>query len=127
MAEFIEVIKQRERMCEANLEKTHTCSKCPIGLKNNGTDEDCVHYLFKFPLQAQADIMKWARENPKPTNEDKLREVFVEVFGVQLTGKPYGCELIKCPHEDEDSDEGCDTCKYKGFWQKEYKEPKGEE
>jgi len=111
MAEFTEVMEQRQRMCD----EMESCSVCRL---NSG----CFTFMKKRPKEAEEIIMRWAEEHPIQTNADKFKDVFKEVFGIKLGDGLHSCELIKCSREAD-----CETCKYKGFWQKEYEKPKGEE
>lgn len=115
MAEFIEIMKQRERMCEIFIEH---CSKCPIGAGNNGIHCACNVFLGEHPQEAEEIIMQWAKENPVKTNAD----VFREVFGLDIAKNHHSCLGIKCPDEQIT----CYGCAYDEFWDKEYKEPKGD-
>lgn len=121
MAEFMEVMKQRTRMCEAHSEKL-MCNDCPLSFRNSSSNLGCHEFTTEYPRKAEEIIMKWAEEHPVQTNADKFKDVFKEVFGIKLGDGLHSCELIKCSREAD-----CETCKYKGFWQKEYEEPKGEE
>ena len=114
MAEFIEVMKQKKRMCE-----TLNCRSCSLSSDNNNCNVGCTKFILKYYEQSEKIIMNWAKEHPAKTNADK----FKEVFGVEINasgGIVSSCTGIKCP------DSSCDNCKYKDFWQQEYKEPKGE-
>lgn len=109
MAEFIEVFKQRKRMCESYTDQfgiTHCemCTMCKI--------PSCSYYIFSHPQEAESIIMKWAEEHPIKTNADK----FKEVFGVEPNRK--GCAGIQCPKGCAD----CANCNMYGFWEQEYKE-----
>lgn len=120
MAEFTEVLKQKERMCEyfTNPDKS-SCRKCPMASVNNGYDAICETFLLNHPQEAEPIIMKWAKENPIKTNADK----FKEVFGVKIRN----ASLKGCSGIDTDCSISCADCKYKDFWNQEYTEPKGAE
>lgn len=45
-------------------------------------------------------------------------DIFRKMFGVEFNPK-VGCHGFECPNKTF-----CYDCKYKDFWQKEYKEPK---
>lgn len=111
MNEYVEVIKQRNRMCECN-RKIANCEKCGLHEFYNGTGFGCMEILYKKPEKAEAIIMKWAEENPAKTNYDKL----VEIFGDRFF-KPEGCEMLKCIAKGK----GCIGCPHYRFWQSEYK------
>ena len=108
MAEFQEVLKQKERMCSSYLK----CDLCPMELLC------CDDWFYKSPQQAEEIIMKWEEEHPIQTNADK----FKEVFGFVFNGR--NCDGVTCHEECRGIK--CSECKYKDFWQQEYKEPKGE-
>lgn len=109
MAEFTEVMKHRKRMCTQY--GKHRCDSCPINDVKEGT---CAKFLIENTQEAEEIIMKWVKENPIKTNADKFKEVFgVDVY----KGDYYCCSGISCKHK-------CEECKYKGFWNKEYIEPK---
>ena len=112
MAEFVEVMKYRKRMCA--MYRNHSCRICPIYDVKEGT---CANFLIENTQEAEEIIMKWAKENPIKTNADK----FKEVFGVDIYKEPtHNCTGIRCGINE------CEECKYNGFWNKEYKEPKEE-
>lgn len=109
MAEFIEVMKQRERMCK----QFSLCDSCPIFINTNGRYSSCNRFIVTNPEYAEEIIMKWTEENPIMTNEDKFKEVFG--FIPDKGYCPHDCTLI--------GDPACDDCEYKNFWMNEYKEP----
>lgn len=111
MAEFVEVIKQKERMCDSFSE----CIKCPLA-KNN--IRDCVAFEFHNAEEAEKIIMEWAKEHPVITNREKFNEVFGVEFGADLSKTK--CSFI-CGGRDS-----CTGCKYDYFWDREYEEPKGD-
>lgn len=110
MAEFVEVMKHKERMCDVHI---ISCANCNLiyEVRNKGCS-NCEDYVEKYPQEAEEIIMKWAKEHPIKTNADK----FKEVFGVEFSNNAAQCcEFIQCPNVD------CDGCQYKDFWQQEYK------
>lgn len=121
MAEFQEVIKEYKRMCATRTFKYTGCKNCELSSSNNGTDYNCVNLICAEPQKTEKIIMKWAEEHPVQTNADK----FKEVFGIELKEthiKTY-CPFaeLRCTRK-----EPCEKCEHYNFWQKEYKEPKGE-
>lgn len=102
MAEFTEVMKHKERMCDFHTEKG-ICEYCDIYDKvgNIPRPRGCTNYILTHTQVAETIIMDWAKEHPIITNADK----FKEVFGFELS---------------------CEECEY-NFWNQEYKEPKEEE
>lgn len=110
MAEFIEVMKTKERMCDSFSD----CRKCPLGGEND------MHCTFEFHDAEETEkiIMEWVKEQPVITNRDKFNEVFGVEFGADLS-------KTKCPFICGGR-ESCIGCPYDDFWDREYKEPKGE-
>ena len=100
MAEFVEVMKQKKRMCN-DCEQVNMCHKC----------YGSMNYINQNPQEAEEIIMKWASEHPIKTNADK----FKEVFGLE----PYS---EYCPSKCTEKE--CLVCEYRHFWSQEYKEPK---
>lgn len=122
MAEFVEVMKQRKRMCE-HFDGLIDCQSCPLGKAVYSANlsknmEFCRLFVVSHPQEAEEIIMKWVEENPGKSNADKFREV----FGLDIAKNPHSCLGIKCPDEQIT----CYGCAYDEFWDKEYKEPKGD-
>ena len=111
MAEFCEVMKQRERMCESY---GLNCNDCGLCSRNNEKKEQCEIFTVHHPQEAEKIIMDWTKEHPFQTNADKFREV----FGIGVGDGVYKCNLFECSNSD------CAECEYRGFWDREYVEPK---
>lgn len=104
MAEFNEVIRQFNRMCN-----NYDCNDCPF-------DSNCQFIVIRRPNEAEEIIMNWAKEHPIKTNADKFKEVFgIEYYNDSGTK----CDGIKCPSNETHS-YLCSECEYKDFWDKEY-------
>lgn len=113
MAEFLEVMKHRKRMCGASNPR---CSSCELCSDNNKYDVGCSTFIFNYYEQAEEIIMKWAKEHPIKTNADKFKELFGFI--------PDGDSCVRaCRNLGM---HGCNGCEYDDFWNQEYKEPKGE-
>lgn len=63
MAEFREVITQKDRMCKYY---TNGCSGCKLYYNNNKCGLECTDYILNFPNEAEKIIMNWAWEHPEP-------------------------------------------------------------
>lgn len=61
MAEFQEVIRQKNRMCQSVL-----CCKCDIYLMCGQELSECPQFISNNPKKAEEVIMAWAKENPEP-------------------------------------------------------------
>lgn len=92
-------------------------------LFDDGVLETDIEWYTKVPRafrlnhaqEVEEIIMKWAKENHVQSNADKFREV----FGADVD---ENCSCIfNCGNNV------CSKCKYKDFWNQEYKEPKGSE
>lgn len=109
MAEFTEVMKRKERMCDAFL-----CDKCPLNKYKNYNSNTCANFIIDEPQQAEEIIMKWAKEHPIKTNADKFKEVFGFTPNIDIC--PF------CSLGDGFSSLCCIECRYRYFWMQEYKE-----
>lgn len=107
MAEFIEVMNQKKRMCD----RFKNCEKCPIGKLSGELHLSCEYAFYNIPKEVERIVMKWASENPIQTNADKFKEVFGFIPDSEYCPN-------KCPEN------GCVNCEYRHFWSQEYKEPK---
>lgn len=107
MAEFKEVMKQKKRMCEYCEEN---CNSCDGSIFVSNSDPDRFE---KF-------VMDWAKEHPVVTNKDKFREIFGTYTLESLRKCPFAASK-KCLGESS-----CAKCDLNNFWEKEYKEPEGE-
>lgn len=112
MAEFTEVMKQKERLCRSMKD----CTQCVMSCDYNGIGCNCIEFFRLHPKDAEAIIMKWAKEHPVMTNADKFEEVFGFKF---LLSSSNNCDVLKCPSLNQD----CNKCINKDFWSKEYKDP----
>ena len=84
MAEYREVVKQFKRMCESNCSN---CHECPI--ESYRGFYHCWRWVSEDPEKSEELIMKWARENPPITNNDKIKEIFGLDFKSTFTASPW--------------------------------------
>lgn len=66
MAEFQEVMKQRDRMCKHYLSTDHNCENCPLDKARKSTILQCFRYIAEYYQEAENVIMSWAAEHPEP-------------------------------------------------------------
>ena len=70
MASYVEVIKKRREMCDyyvGTKSNIHDCTKCPLSGKRRAHSYlPCPNYCEAFPEEAEAIIMNWKPEPPKP-------------------------------------------------------------
>lgn len=116
MAEFVEVIKNKNRMCD----RYKGCHGCPLALCNNRKQCTCYDFVNTYTKEAEEIILKWAEQHPVLTNADKFKEVF-----------GFFPNEDACPHNTDYCKEKCPLVCYPGivFWKQEYKAPdkEGEE
>ena len=75
MAEFVKVITEKNRMCNAH---GNSCDGCPLSRIRRKSETICTMFMIKDPEESEEIIMKWAAEHPFKSNGTK----FLEVFGV---------------------------------------------
>lgn len=65
MAEYIDVMRQWQRMCKSMQMKDMPCKEwCPLGRNQTCGELECAS-LDEINV-AEAVILKWAKENPEP-------------------------------------------------------------
>ena len=89
MAEYREVTKQFNRMCESYGD---TCEKCL--LQNPRGILTCWRWCFEEPVKAEEIIMNWAQEHQPITNNDKIKEIFGLDFKSTFTASPWTLEWL---------------------------------
>lgn len=88
MAEFVEVMRQRNRMCKTY---THCLCGCLLAemLEESGT-ANCNEYAKAYPTEFESAVMTWAKNNPEKTMRDVLFEKFPNAQK-KPDGSPYIC------------------------------------
>lgn len=69
-------IEDFARMCNKNSAK---CDECPLTLINNGKHEFCDDFIRQSPDKANEIILKWCKEHPIKTRQEKFLEMFPNV------------------------------------------------
>lgn len=101
------------RMCK-NIRK---CEDCPLGVNSNETELSCSFLVREVPDKANEIILKWCKEHPVETRQDRFLKMFPNV----TTHKNV---VVICPKEFDKrfSDEclcedygNCNDCK-KAYW-----------
>lgn len=99
------------RMCKA---ENKYCRECPLPKSSPNEKLYCTEYLLKYPDKANEIILKWCKEHPIKTRQDKFLEMFPNA--------PLVDEVINiCPNiidiqYNVDCDEfSCEQCK-KSYW-----------
>lgn len=63
MAEFVEVMRHKERMCE---QYGDVCGDCRLRRENNGRELNCPEYMACYAEEAEKIITEWAAAHPEP-------------------------------------------------------------
>lgn len=62
MAEFVDVVKQKARMCRV----INNCTVCGLSNNNNSKGLNCSVLMMEHPEEADKIIMEWAAAHPEP-------------------------------------------------------------
>lgn len=111
MAEFTEIIRQRNYMCD----HMENCKICPI-YKDPSMGANCRVFMTMHPMKAEYIISNWYKANKPKTNRDML----IKVFGADIADGLPSCAGFECPQPVIP----CDQCPHENFWEQEYKENK---
>ena len=87
MAEFQEVLRQRNRMCKA---MGDTCLDCELNKFARSNNLGCLGAIVSAPHTAETIIMDWAAEHPEKTMKDVLLEKFPKAM-LREDGMPCAC------------------------------------
>lgn len=103
MAEFVKVMRDKERMCDS---LGILCRGCRMKHGNNGTTYVCMDFMKAYPEEAEKIIEDWAKKNPVMTNEMKFKEVYGHIpvnkcyaditHRAKCAGDCDGCEYYAC-------------------------------
>ena len=77
MAEYVEVMKQKKRMCNSTL-----CCKCNIFYLSGENIGNCTQFILNNPSKAEKIIMSWAAEHPEPVYPSFAK--YLEQFGINI-------------------------------------------
>lgn len=92
MAEFQEVMKQKQRMCHEN--RLTGCKDCGIARINNGQLLYCEDFIVKHPAETESIVMKWAAEHPEPVYpswDDAWKQLFPDSYAVKMQTDKAPC------------------------------------
>lgn len=64
MAEYIEIMRQKQRMCSWYAKHTNGCPDCPLSVRLNGRRKTCIEYGELYAVETEAIIMAWAAAHP---------------------------------------------------------------
>lgn len=108
MAEFKEVMKMRNYMCD----KMNSCINCPISPQTHHV-QSCDQFLQEYSDEAEKLITEWYNKYKPRTNAEMLKRV----FGNDVPFNIMGCQGILT----DDCMRNCSECPYDQFWKQEYK------
>lgn len=82
MAEFQEVMKQYNRMCETirkNIKNEAPCHVCMVSAFQNQSNATCTELMRKDPERFEKIVADWAEKNPEP-RYPTWNEVWEQLF-----------------------------------------------
>ena len=99
------------RMCK----KCGDCEDCPISYENNEININCDCFMREHLDEANEIILKWCKEHPVETRQDRFLKMFPNAE--MLDGCLKLCpEELGCVEENEMcSMYSCDECRQK-YW-----------
>ncbi len=99
------------RMCKT----VGDCAGCPMSLSNNGTNEFCSTLLQYHTDKANEIILKWCKEHPVETRQDRFLKMF-------SNARKYGDGILSiCPQYTntdfscQEAEKCCNDC-CKDYW-----------
>lgn len=69
---YQKAMKIFQRMCSED------CSKCFMA----ADAASCMHFISRFPEEAENILAKWEEDNPLITNVQQVNKMFKETFGI---------------------------------------------
>lgn len=89
MAEFVDVVKQKARMCRV----INNCAVCNLSYHNNSKGLNCTVFMMEHPEEAEKIIMEWAAAHPEP-KYPSWRDAWKQLFPQAC----YGMDVnFDCP------------------------------
>lgn len=102
-----------ERMCKAF--RKDFCKSCPLSNVENNNGIACGTFVRYCADKANEIILKWCKEHPVETRQDRFLKVFpkmkVDNDGVSVCCPKWADKDFKCDMKDLT----CDECR-KEFW-----------
>lgn len=123
MADFIETIQQKVRMCEAH----PLCTGCPLHRRQNNHGVTCIDMISQYPQEALEIITKWSQGHIV-SNEEKMHQLLKDNFDEKVADEIVSkieadpCFLFSCIGKNGNSKK-CEECIGMNFWKQEWKEP----
>lgn len=107
------------RTCRAH----KNCKFCPLGCDVNGMGIACLDLVRYYPDKANEIILKWCKEHPVKTRQDKFLEMFPNAdLGYEGYLEIEPCNIDKSLFDNETcAPRDCEKCK-KEYWLAEVEE-----
>lgn len=109
------------RMCDS-YQTAGKCDSCPIGKLSRKEDFLCDDFIRKYPHHANKAVLKWCKEHPTKTRQDKFLEMFPNAFVnngfIDICPRLLGNSYYK---EQSCAGKDCMKCK-KSYWLAEVEE-----
>ena len=97
------------RMCSAPIYDTYSeCRNCPLSSYNNYLGEPCGNFLRDHPDKANEIILKWCKEHPVKTRQDRFLKMFPNANPLLICPATMGAN-INCAKMD------CNKCQH-DYW-----------
>lgn len=100
------------RMCK----KINECEDCPLGTRNNGVGIACSFLMRQSPDKANEIILKWCKEHPIETRQDRFLKMFPNALRFENSNiiaiKP--CDMDK-DYASKPCTLTCEEC-FKEYW-----------
>lgn len=78
MAEFVDVLRQFDRMCKANA----GCFNCPLHDPDGVSDRCSIGAFINDSERIEREVMSWAAEHPEPVYPTIAK--YLEQFGITI-------------------------------------------
>ena len=99
------------RLCKAQNGrngKCPICEKCPLGAGSETNNYPCYYLLQRFPDKANEIILKWCKEHPIETRQDRFLKMFPNAKPLLYICPSAMGYKVECPND-------CDKCR-RDYW-----------
>lgn len=92
MAEFQNIIRQLNRLCEVNRATNNCANTCPLALlhKKYLDAPSCKDELFVHTKEVEQVVTEWAKENPEPVYPSWGEWLVEQGMAIAEKAKPSG-------------------------------------
>ena len=92
------------RMCKSY----DDCKICPLGCNNNRKGITCDYIVRAYPDKANEIILKWCKEHPVETRQDRFLKMFPNAKPLLYICPSAMGYKVECPND-------CDKCR-RDYW-----------